>query len=354
MMRIAILTFQDAKNYGAMLQAFALKKVVSKFANADIINYYNPYFHKNVSLKNVKSLIKYMVNFKTNHKKNNRFLTFLNAYLVDNSPYIYKDKLYTISKNYDIYIVGSDQVWNLSCSGNDRAYFLDFVETEKKISYAASFGSDTIENIEEISCYLRQFHRISVREKSAKFIIEDLISSSIVSVVLDPTFLISKEQWANEFNLTFRKEYVLVYEVLVGDKLFNSAIEFARQSNLKVICITNTDRLRMGAKVIKDAGPKEWLSLFAGAAYVFTNSFHGLAFSINFEKQFYIELLPPPSTTNARIIELMEKFNLTNRFISNMNENNIIDFSKLKKELEVERIKSISFIKEAISEKDMI
>ena len=341
-MKTAILTFQDAENYGAALQAFALKKTCEIFSNVEVLNYYNPYFHRLIRENKLKILIKKFINKNKDKNKIMKFKNFQKDYIVGQMKLLYKDDLKKIDGNYDYFITGSDQVWNLECSGNDTSYFLDFVKISKKVSYAASFGASSCSN-QIVESMLKDYYRISVRETSGQKIIKQILGVD-VPVVLDPTLLLDRNDWADIFNLNFREDYVLVYEVLTGDSLFEQAKDFAKEKGLELICITSSNRIRFGATIIKDAGPIEWLELFAGARYVFTNSFHGLAFSLNFNKQFFVELLPPPAKTNTRIIELLKKTNLVCRDSSKANKLDNIDYKIINSILNKEKNTSLNYL----------
>lgn len=341
-MRTAILTFQDAKNYGAALQAYALKCVCKRYSDVEILNYYNEYFHRDTYGKGVIPFIKKCLNSRNDVSREKKFSDFQKRYLVGDSKILKKEDIKKLDGRYDYFITGSDQVWNLDCSGNDMSYFLDFVKISRKVSYAASFGSSFCQQ-KKIKFLLDDFYKISVREKTGQEIIKDTLGMD-VPVVLDPTLLICKNEWAELFQLEYSEKYVLMYEVLTGNQLFNYAKKFASEKKLKLICITNSNRIRFGAKVLKDVGPIEWLRLFAGASYVFTNSFHGLAFSLNFNKQFFVELLPPPAQTNTRIVELLKKTNLSERDSSKATKLKKIEYKYVNAIIEEERTNSINYL----------
>lgn len=349
-MKTAILTFQDAENYGAALQAYALKTACNNYCETEIVNYYNDYFHRKTDGNGIKAKVKKIINGKTSATKATRFKNFQKKYLTGNSECIERSGISAIDGKYDIYITGSDQVWNLECSGGDKTYFLDFVTSGTKNSYAASFGASK-GNDELIEELLSDYSKISVREKSGIRILEKCLNK-VVPAVLDPTFLLSKEVWKKQFDLDFSEEFVLVYEVLAGKDLFEQAKIFSKTRNLKLVCITSSDKPRMGAKVIKDAGPIEWLNLISKAKYIFTNSFHGLAFSINFNKQFFVELLPPPANTNTRILELLELFDLNERNSKNALELGDINYTEVNRILVAKRESSNMFLKSIFEEKE--
>lgn len=130
-MRTAIITFQDAQNYGAVLQAYALKTAVSAYSDTTILNYFNPYFHRNTAGHGLKCVIKTLLKHRSNKIKASKFNTFQRIYLTGDQELLLRESLIHTNLNFDYYITGSDQVWNLDCSGKDTTYFLDFVKSGK-------------------------------------------------------------------------------------------------------------------------------------------------------------------------------------------------------------------------------
>jgi hypothetical protein len=360
MKKIGILTFHNAYNYGAVLQAYALKKVIGN--NGEIINYSNNYFKtlefflkKNNDIKRKILKVMFYRKFKERIDKFHLF----QQLLVDNKPLIEDNELYKLNDTYDLFVTGSDQVWNLQCSGYKTAYFLDFVQqAKKKNSYAASFGSDHIskDNIQIIQKSLKDFQNISVRETSAKSIVEKLTGRE-VPVVLDPTLLLTNENW-DELLYNFKiknkekNKYILLYTVLNGDKIADYARKISKKTGLKLYCITSSLRPQYGMKCIRNAGPLEWLSMVKNAEIIITNSYHGLAFSLIYNKQFYIELLPPPSQSNARILDLLEDLKLTDRIINDKNNlnDNTFSYKNINDVIEKKRQDSLNFLKETIND----
>lgn len=347
-MKTAILTFQDAENYGAALQAYALKETCQHYSEVSVINYYNDYFHRDVSGSGVKSIVKKLFNYKIIREKTGKFEKFQQEYIVGKSKKILRQELEKLNGEFDCFITGSDQVWNMDCSGNDTSYFLDFVKQGSKNSYAASFGKKTC-NHEVIKKYLSDYKNISIREKSGKEIIEKCLEKEI-PVVLDPTLLLECKIWRGKFNLSFDEKYVLMYEVLTDDILFTQAKQFAKYKGMKMICITSTNKPRIGSKIIRCAGPIEWLQLFAGAAYVFTNSFHGLAFALNFNKQFFVDLRPNSENTNTRIIEMLNSVELMNRDSSKAEKLHNIDYNKVDSKINDMRKQSLEYLQTIFEE----
>lgn len=350
-MKIAIITFQDAINYGAVMQAYALRTVLNRYGECDIINYYNEFFHQEKSKKNIKYMLLDLINSKYKKRKTKEFQQFQKNYLGTGEKFLNDKELKDLNDKYDIFVTGSDQVWNTKCSGDNMVYFLNFVkETKKKASYAASFGSAKIDNSNEIKVLLSDFAHISVRENSGGKILTNMFEKNF-PVVLDPTLLLDSNEWLESFKIKNESNYVLVYEVLNGRNILSYAKKYAKDHNLKIKYITSSNKPRFGVRCIKDASPEEWLKLIANSSYVFTNSFHGLAFSLIFEKQFAVELLPPPAITNARLIELLDKLDLNSRVIvdSKLPEN-LINYSKVNKKLEDLRRQSYDYIEKMLQE----
>lgn len=339
-MRIGILTFHDANNYGAVLQAYALKKKLSEFGEASIINYYNPFFHKRLNY-GIKEKIIELIYSDENKKRINAFKNFRNKYLKTNNEVITKDNIISLNDKYDCFITGSDQVWNLNCSGNDDTYFLDFVkDSKKRNSYSASFGTSDIHlNYKHLNM-IKSFNKISVREKSGCTYLRDNNINSYETC--DPVFLLKKEEWVS-ITKEINEKYILIYEVVNGNKILEFAKKIAKLKGYKIKMITSSNKPIFGVETIRNAGPIEWLNLLKNAQYVITNSFHGLAFSLIFNKQFNIELLSN-SNSNARIIDLLKDLSLENRIIDKYNWNEIIDYKEVDKVINEKISRSLKYI----------
>ena len=352
-MKTGIITFQDAQNFGAALQCYALKNICNNYCKTEVINYYNHKFHKKGKLS-IKSVILYCLNFNWKLIRNYKFKKFQCTELVNSNKYLHDKELVDLNNVYDKFITGSDQVWNLDCSGNNYTYFLDFVnDNKKKYSYAASFGTSDIKYDDFMISSLKSFNKISVREESARISIKNNLNLDTIQV-LDPTLLLSKKEWKEKFNLNFEEKYILIYEVLNSTHLLDEAIKLSKKTNLKIVCISNSNRRRKGVINKKGIGPKEWLDLFSKASFVLTNSFHGLVFSLNFQKQFWVELLDKTKhNTNARMMEILSMVNLNQRILNvNLDHqfDNVIDYTKVSLLLNKYIEKSKKYIIDILSE----
>ncbi|MFR2839550.1 MAG: polysaccharide pyruvyl transferase family protein [Zhenhengia sp.] len=360
-MKIGIITFHRAVNYGAILQAYALQQALNKLGvDNEIIDYRCRHIEDAYSLfdikkiKSLRNLIHIVLYDPVNKIKSNKFKKFIEQNIKMSSKIETKNDLNEINMNYEAFITGSDQVWNNKCTGFDKAYFLDFVKDDtKKNSYAASFGTNCIiEELEEdYRKLLGKFNNISIREKQGQEILRELINID-VPVHLDPTFLLTKEEWLNVVKDTSNKDkYILVYLMQYSPSIIKFAENLSKSSGYKIIHINNEIIKKAKGKYIRTSGPEEFLGLFAGAEYIVTNSFHGTAFSINFNKNFFVELLPPPAKVNSRLENIMDLLNLRDRQIvngKNINIDKSIDYNKVNAKIAEEREVAKSYLREIL------
>lgn len=360
--RIGIMTYQRAINFGAILQAYALQTKIKELGNhCEIIDYRNEKLenrHKKKEIsecKSIKDLIKYFLLYKNANMKHDKFREFSDRFLELSSPMYSSKDLLIYESRYDIFITGSDQVWNYKINNMDTAYFLDFVKNKsKKKSYAASFGLSEIplEYQKTYKDLLSDFDTILIREKQGAKIIKELVSKES-AVVLDPTMLLSKEEWLTLSNdvQSSNGKYILVYAFGGSRNIKDLALNISNKTGYKILWINNTYKYSTKINYIKSAGPEEFLSLFNNAEYIITNSFHGTAFSINFNKQFFTELLPKSTGVNSRLEDILDLFNLNGRRVLSSEASVIesrIDYETVNAKLEEERMKSTSLLKHAI------
>lgn len=340
-MKIGILTFHLVPNYGAVLQAFALMDFLRrKGHDAFIVDYRCPgnndaYSPKNqYSLKRVRHALKSYVYFfimlvlsKNSYvKKFNAFETFQKKFfnLID-----LKDS------SLDVVFCGSDQIWNPSITkGMDKFFFglHDSCINSKKIAYAASCGdvnSLSSEEKELMVSYAKQMDAVSVRESPLNvFLTKKGVASE---VVLDPVFLLSKNDYIKHFyDESFNEqEYVLVYELHEVPLIRPVVKAIAKEKNLKVIYVCGYKKMKFFCHDhIYTAGPEDFITYVANAKYVVTNSFHGLAFSLIFEKDFNVCL---PKVRAERLTNLLDSVGLSNRVVTQVDSINTqqIDYNQV-------------------------
>lgn len=365
MKNIGIITFHCAHNYGALLQVYALQEKTRMLGyKVEIINYRNKNIlntYKLIKLsKNPINCIKLLYNsfkyYKYNKKRYDNFENFINKNLKLTKEYKSLNELKNDSPKFDCYITGSDQVWNTDITkGLSDAYTLNFGDDGvNRISYAASIGKSSLGQ-EDYKTRLSKINYISVREKTAKDLLEPVLNRKI-EVVLDPTLLISGKEWEEYFDFRndVNEKYILTYYVEENDEYVKIVNELSKKTNLKVINFEKINKHNY-SNFMKSAyteGPEEFVRLIKNAEYVVTTSFHATVFSILFHKKFFVI---PHKTTGSRVTDLIDKLQIKNRiyytvdeFKSNENYNEDVDYSMADKILLEEREKSVKFLKEAI------
>ncbi|WP_043931163.1 polysaccharide pyruvyl transferase family protein [Bacillus sp. EB01] len=351
-MKIGTLTYHQANNYGAVLQAYALQKYLAKQGfQTEIINY-RPKSHlvsQNFKKENVvRKKIKKILNFKTfinNRIKSKRFTSFRKSYFnISNTIFIGDEQILKSKPKYDAYIVGSDQVWNTEISNKSKAYFFHFVSEGKKISYAASLGKQEPNELERqyFTSFLPYFDAISVRERSLKDHLKENFNIN-AEHVLDPVFLLDKEEWfkiARKTNLP--QNFVLCYMMEYSEDLIEHTKQIALEKKCTAIFISPSHQ-NFNGKKIESFGPAEFIYALARASYICTNSFHGTAFSLIFQKDFSIV---KHSKLNSRISSLIESVGLGSRFLDSKHfSNEEINYPLVQKRLFDQVNESKSFLK---------
>ncbi|MBQ7976019.1 MAG: polysaccharide pyruvyl transferase family protein, partial [Clostridia bacterium] len=325
-MKLGIMTWFHYRNYGTVLQAVALTAKLRMLGTDPFIVNYIPCGHfRSVPdyrfskiLKRFKKKEHVGLNYFNSIEKETRFDSFLNKNLKFTSKCEDLSDLEALNTEFDGFICGSDQVWSPLCF--NPHYFLDFVRNpDKKISYAPSFGVNEIEDFyieKQIKKYLSDFKCISVREGAGKAIIEKLTSKK-ASVVLDPTLLLTDEEWQNSFDLKKKhtQPYLIAYMLGQEAKHWDEIYRLSEQMNLevKVIPVYDEDLKRKGC-IDSAIGPQEFLELIYNGSYVCTDSFHGIAFSVNFKKQFTAFKRfkkNDPQNQNSRVLHLLKSLDLT-------------------------------------------
>ena len=358
--KIGILTYHRAYNYGAVLQTYALQSAIQKLDyNVEIIDYRCDYSENIGSEKSIKNIIKFILSGHRINQTKKKFIKFRNDKLNLSNDNFNRDNIEKVADSYEVYIVGSDQVWNYQGSNFDKTYFLDFVKQNmKKKSYAASFGISGIppKYEKEYIRLLNEFNDISVREKQGVNIINNLLGKDC-KLVLDPTLLLSKNEWKEKASITNRiikEKYLLIYSFGMTDSIYSTAKKIAKERNLKIIMISNSLRYYKNITKFKGCGPLEFLNLFYYADFIITNSFHGTAFSINFKKEFFVETSQGQAVSvNSRIKCFLELLSVEKRDLQYANETIPVNYNKINQKLIELRKESMKYLK-MIIEKDAI
>lgn len=357
-MKTNTITFHSAHNYGAVLQAYALQKTLVKLGYdneiIDIDKTKESLFRPiNISLsKKCLSLIKYnlivLLQYKKLHEKFKKFESFINDYLTLTKKFGSINSLQSEPPQADIYIAGSDQVWNCT-NGCFTPFLLDFGDNNaKRVSYAASLGSYDIPEayLEQFRQLLARFDVISVREQEAKIFIENLLQRECC-VHIDPVFLLSKDDWSNlcsNYSISYSK-YILCYALLYNEHINEAAQKLKQVTGYPVVAIVhNAENYVKGDIYVYDAGPRDFLALMKNAEYVLTTSFHGTAFPIVFNRKFYSFI---SSKNPSRITNLLKCLGLESRLVydsSNLNYLEGIDYKSVSKRIDQERESSYNYL----------
>lgn len=369
-MKVGIVTFQRVNNYGAVLQSFALQKVIRELGvECETIDYVRNNFGD--VLKWQKNKIKSYLSGKPDKQlyTNLEFIKMtvlevlfnqLSASKFDkfrnNIQYSAKVNKQTISKleeDYDLFITGSDQVWNPGRVNLDATYLLDFVKDDrKKGSYAASFGIKEIPEkyLEKYKQCLRDYRYYSCREADGVRLLKELVDQE-GKVVLDPTMLLSGCEWKKYIKkCDVGEPYILVYQLGTSDTLMRYAKIIAEKKKLKIIVLPYP-RIGKNVKWLSGVGPQEWLGVIEGAEYVVTNSFHGAVFSLLFERKVYIEVTKQRvrAAMGSRIENLIKLFSLEERIIEDDSFNDLnINYTEINKKLEKYKSESIEYLKKML------
>lgn len=360
-MKIAQITLYGYHNYGNILQKFALQHTLKKFTDFTEVLYIDSIglFSENVRSYTAQCPLnptrKDNINYKeTFHRREavrqSKFKDFENLYVKTRFDFPYFED---IADEYDFFVVGSDQVWNPKW--NPPYIFFEFVPRKKKIAYAASIGNPTIPD-EKKKLFQRgisDFNYVSVREEEAAKIINELTGKT-PRVLLDPVFLLNKNEWMTVaqkptwFKEKYRRGFILTYYLRKSPPLVVKKL--ATELNLPVINLLDVENFNHFT-----VGPSEFVWLFANASLIFTNSFHGTAFSSLFKRPFInYEFKETWGTLMSnRILTLLKLFGLEDRRtfgekVFTPEEAMKIDFTRRDEVLLLERMKAFKFLAEAL------
>lgn len=294
-MRIITITCQNAYNYGARLQTYALAHYLQQRGHeVEVIDYRPDYMRGNVDVwfwpgLSLKQWAKLFLQLPTRIQAKRRqpyFDNFSKKYIpLTKRIYWSIEELRANAPKADVYIAGSDQIWNTEFqNGTDPGFYLDFGdENVRRISYAASFATEDIlpSAREFVKANLARFDTISIREHSALKILESMGYTG--TEVLDPVFLLSKDEWLNMADDTGKGDkFLLVYDFMNSPWVREEAKRISKEQNLKIYSIGH---IRFGYcyKNFIYATPQTFLGLIHNATYIVSNSFHATAFAIIFE-----------------------------------------------------------------------
>jgi hypothetical protein len=337
MKKVGIITIHNSPNYGACLQSYALYRYIQQQGNdVEIIDLHRPFAYedyipskkyvcsrpvKRSLLSKLKGNVKSLIGIKTKNpslysplaiKKFDEF----NSIIKLSKPYRGIDELYANPPLYDLYISGSDQLWNPTQAYCLEPYFLTFVPNGqgKKISYATSVGITDLRDNEkkDFAKWLNLYDDISVREYQAQSLLQGLLADKKVNQVADPTFLLDPKDWKDMAVRPKQSKYILMFTLQHRPEILEYCLQLSKQSGLPLIELgqVQPDVLDGSYTAVKDAGPKEFLGYIENAELVITDSFHCTVFSLIMGANNFYTYIAPTNQRGSRIIDLLETYNL--------------------------------------------
>lgn len=367
-MKIGILTFHRAINYGAFLQAFALKTYLTSLGNeVEIVDYW-PEGHadtyrlipnswkKRSLIGKIKFFIYLFLRYSRAKKRIEGMQLLVEKYFGLTSTPLYPTAESLKSLSYDCVVYGSDQIWWKSTipgySGFDPVYWGEYLpDSIKKVAYAPSMGviDLTDQDKEQIRKWLCNFKALSVRETGLYEAIHGLADKEM-PIVLDPVFLIPRKDWEKFCYPVHRSKYILYYNLIPSEEADLLVKKLRKERNCDVLEITGSvNPLKIGKKYLQTADAFEFISLIRNADFVVTSSFHGTAFSIIFEKQFFVIGLGRKA---GRVESLLQMIGLEKYLLESANEYRIekIDYNIVKQLLFSHFEDSRNYLKRTIFE----
>ncbi|MBD5336262.1 MAG: polysaccharide pyruvyl transferase family protein [Bacteroides sp.] len=371
-MKVRTITCHDVYNFGASLQAYALQHYLEEQGNdVRIINYKpdylshhfrlghiaNPKFNRPL-LKQLYLLAKLPGRLKSFSRKH-AFDRFTNKYLHLTRRYNSYEELKADPPEADLYIAGSDQIWNtIFRNGRDAAFYLDFgKQTAKRISYAASFAtSDVIDDYRDfVKSELKNFDAISIRERTSLPLLNSLGRDG--QAVCDPVLLLEKPEWESllknnplphKVSEIIKRPFILLYPTDYSESMDQIALKIKKCTGWNIISVgpikTNSTNIK-----ISNIGPTEFLHLINEASFVISNSFHATVFALIFEKRFCT--VNRKEGINERMRSLLQEFGLQSRLVSDFDKQLLdpINFNDVKTNIEKSVEESKSWLQDEMS-----
>lgn len=367
--KVAIMTWHSYWNYGSVLQASALCHVADNMGYEPVLVQYPPKGGVADAVKiNLGKRVFDKICSKINPvyesiERENLFVEYLQNRVSYTERCVSYPELHDLNEKYQAFICGSDQIWSPLCY--DSKYFLDFVEnTDKMIAYAPSMGTSKIENEvirRNMAEQLFRFKSLSVREQQGAELIRKLTGKN-AKVVLDPTLLMNAAEWdvyaeTAEVQKVSNEKYILCYFLGKSEKYMGYVKTLSKRLKLPFYVIPVTARQKKEKNAVPfEVGPKEFVSLIRNASYVCTDSFHGVAFSVNYNIPFSVFRRfkdNDPKNQNSRVFHLLKLLKLEKRLTDYQKKDaieveTVFDFNEANKQLELWRKDSAEYLADAL------
>ena len=361
-MKIGIITIHKSPNYGACLQSFALWKYLEMQGHdVEIIDLYRPYqkgympskrykpYAKSMSCKSIlisllrKTKIRNKTQRTFSEEAFQKFHTF-NSMIRLSKPYKGIDEMYANPPQYDLYISGSDQLWNPTQPYCLEPYFLTFApEGSKKISFATSIGITSLtENVKrDFKKWLSGYDAISVREKQGKDLLESFLDREVYQVA-DPTFLLEPQLWKSlAIFPSIKKPYLLLFALQHNQELFDYTQKVVKEcgKQLLYLCQVVESKAFENCIVVNNAGIEEFLGYVANADMLITESFHGTVFSLLMGTRNFYAYISDSNMRGSRIEDLLSPFGLSDHILRGKLDLSYADLEK--KQIDIHKETSI-------------
>lgn len=358
-MKYGIFTFHRALNYGAVLQGYALQHFInSSIDECEIVDYKNEaleiIYHSNKIILNtlqqfrqtsVKSMIFRAIELPYIKMLEKRFDLFIQKNIKISKQSYNKMNVSECSEHYNYLITGSDQVWNKTLTNGDNTYYLDFGMDNQIIAFAVSLGA--YEPDEKTVELIKRFNKLSLREKQSSFLFQKKYKLNS-ETFLDPVFLLSDLEWSlllEKKKPKISDKYILIFTMNAGAELIDIAKHY--KNGYRIIFLSTRLRRKLDLKVsqIWLADPVDFLFYIRNAEYIFTDSFHGTAFSILFKKKFYVSQKEILKSDN-RIVNLLNQFGLEDASNKEKFVNMKYDMDKYNQAIMKNTAESLKFLKD--------
>lgn len=359
-MKIGILTFHNAYNYGAVLQTYATQELVKSLGHeVVVIDYHNKKvdwayerrkFHIRGFLRSTYRCPLYILEkyfFWRRRKAYNAFF----KHNINLSGKRYDEGMALSLDTYDVVLIGSDQLWNKKITGGlDRVYWGQFatLPDTRIVAWSVCMNSISLnaEETKRVRDYLRSFYAISVREESLQTFLKSLTEKEIWHT-LDPTLTLPASKWNELCTPVKQNSYIAVYAVRKECETIAFARKLSKQLGKRLVIIRSYAKWYMSAENKEHCGPAEFLSYIKNADYVVTSSFHGTVFSLLFQRQFVC----PRLDGNVRVEDLLRTVGLSSRMADDWHKAlNLprIDYSSLSNEFDKKKTETMNFLKNAL------
>ena len=364
MKKVALMTWYKYNNYGTVLQCVSLYNCIRDMGyDVDVVAYQpgrNKYLYQDSPLELFFEPITRRMEIRSirSQERSDLFEKFKNQYITVTEEFENYSELYSLNQKYDCFVCGSDQIWSMTRSFDDKFYLSFVSDGYKKVSYAPSFGvvkPSAEQMVDMIKGLLSDFTHLSVRETAGKQFIKE-ITGREAEIVLDPTLLLQPNAWESYMNQVTQlksKKYIICYFLGDENNYLKNVIELSKTLNAPYFLIPATQKQKNKPHVLQDPiGPAEFVYLIKNASYVCTDSFHGLAFAINFSVPFSIYRRfkdSDPKSQNSRIYSLLQVLNLNDRLEKNAFRQSI-DYASVQTKLNQLRRNSLSYLEESIKD----